>query len=436
MRSSRSKRQPSYLASALLLTCLLGACQGAVPAVITTTPSPPLPDTSQPAPPATHAVETGAGLRGKVHLWLDWAPQDMARMVELASRFHTLHPGVDLRISYTSAETLGDDLMAAREAGDQPTMVIASPVTGVDLYQSGLLLDIRERVPPEILSQLHPAAMAQLRVGEALLGLPIDFEAVVLYRNRNIVSEPVETTRDLVAAAQAVAAKNRIGAYFDFGFPMSGGFATACGGPLLTAENATAFDGPIGVCWTILLRRLARAGKVAFNSEKDITDFKSGKAGWVVESTSRMWELARAIGETNLAIDPWPVHSETGESLAGHLWTRSLFLDSSLRGENLEATWAFAMYLLSPDAQRVITARGDVQRLPALQLSGSGDSLLDSARSASEASLPFPLLKDLGPYARALERAASAVIYSGSLPELALRRAMVEIRAGTPTPEP
>jgi maltose-binding protein MalE len=381
-------------------------------------------------------VETEAGLRGKVHVWLDWHPQDMARMVELASGYQELYPGVDLRLSYVSAETLREDLTAAREAGEQPTMVIASPSVGADLLEGGTLLDLSERVPPELLDELHPGAIAQLRSGDILFGLPVDLEAIVLYRNRLIIPDPADTVQNLVTRAKAATGIKRSGAYLDFGFPMSGGYAAACGGLLLTSENPTAFDGPIGVCWMTLLKRMSQAGKVGFNTDEDIAQFKAGRVGWVVESTARMWELAAAVGEANLAIDSWPEHAETGTPLAGFLSSRNLFLDGSLRGGDLEATWAFAVYLLAPDAQRLLATRADVQRLPALLFSGLEDSLPESARLASQTAVPVPLLYDLRPYARALERAASAVIYSGGLPDLALRRAVVEIRAGAPTSTP
>jgi ABC-type glycerol-3-phosphate transport system substrate-binding protein len=249
----------------------------------------------------------------------------------------------------------------------------------------------------------------------------------VLYRNRELAPIPAGTLEGLVEADQALRGTFNEGVAQDYGFITAAPFAAACGGQLMQDGSAPDLENPVVRCWLELLRDLAPAGPVVFNSDEDRALFEGGQAGWLIESTENFDQLSEALGEGVLTIDPWPVYQETGESLAGYVWTENAYFASNLKPEDFEAAWEFVGFLLSEDSQLALSNPNGAGHIP---VHISAPALPGHVGQMLSALLEGTALPTVGPrpeYVEVLERAARAVSVLGTPVDLALQRAIAEL---------
>jgi maltose-binding protein MalE len=346
---------------------------------------------------------------------------------KVLSAFQDQYPGVTFAIAYYSYDELRSALELAVTEDNAPTMIFAPSSWGPELWQDGLLLDLTIQVASDPLASIDPLAWGQVNYDGAVIGLPLERQGVVLYRNRLIVAEAAGTLEELVSKGQQLKGDQSVGFGLDFGFMYSVSQLAACDGNLFDAEGNLDLDDEVGHCWLRLLKTFRDAGRVWFNSDEDLALFETGGSGWLIESTLESLRLSRLEGVRDLVIDPWPMYSETGNRLAGFMWTENLYLIKGSSPEDLEASWAFARFLLSPEAQIIFSDPEGANHLPAL-----GDLILsDELQVQMEASLssgvPWPLQSDLNLYIEPLEGAVRAVSVQGASPELALDIAFKKI---------
>jgi maltose-binding protein MalE len=341
---------------------------------------------------------------------------------------------VEVSVSYFPADELQAAFESASSGSIAPSVLLGPAAWGPELYAQGLVQEVDDLVDPELRQAVYPIAWGQVAIEGALVGLPIELQGVVLYRNGKLAGEPAATLEDLIAAAQTLSPQ---GAGLDFGFVYSASQLAACGGGLFGPEGEPGFGGSVGLCWLGLLTEFSRAGPVTFNSDQDLELFESGQVAWLMETTARADRLRQAIGESNLVVDPWPVYAATGDRMAGFVWTENAYLSAALDPKDLEVAWAFARFVVSPQAQRILSETLGIGHVPVLQSLEVDQPRLSQARAILSRGVPMPRTQDLTPIAEALEWAARVVAVQGGDPAVALEGALGLLRQDLvgPTPE-
>jgi hypothetical protein len=250
----------------------------------------------------------------------------------------------------------------------------------------------------------------------------------VLYRNRRLAQVPAASLPDLIETARLLRGTGNVGAALDFGYRFTLPHAQACGDGLLTPDSAPVVDGALGLCWLTVLRDLSRAGPVVFNTEEDMQLFLSGGAAWFVGSSELYPLLARSLGESDLAVDEWPVYPETGGRLAGYVWTENAYLSPGLSQDDLQVAWTFALAMLTAEAQLSWSQVVHGSHLPAFALVDPTDAGVAALHAAVRSGMAQPLWSIDPDHIAILERAARAVSLQGTEPETAQRRAIEELR--------
>jgi ABC-type glycerol-3-phosphate transport system substrate-binding protein len=188
-------------------------------------------------------------------------------------------------------------------------------------------------------------------------------------------------------------------------------------------------EDPVARCWLELLRDLTPAGPVFFNSDEDRELFETGQAGWLIESTEQFDQLSEALGEGGLTVDRWPVNQETGDSLAGYVWTENIYFSSEIEPEDFDAAWEFVSFLLSEDSQLALSNPNGAAHIPVHISAPPLPGHVGQMHSALLQGTALPT-SDLRPeYVEVLERAARAVSVLGTPVDLALQRAIAELAA-------
>lgn len=443
---SQRKSRPVRLTISLLgipLLVFLASCAGGTeppqptetsvpttaPAHTSTSTSPATP-TAQPGPPS-----------GSVRLYFDWNPAEIQALEDLLDDFQRAHPGIEIRLTYIPESDLQARSRAALEGSDGPTLLIAPSTWGRELASLGLIRDIGESLSPEMIARVHPMAWSQVDAGERVIGLPVEMQGIVLYRNDAIIGDRPGSVDELVLAAQAARSNQVVGASLDFDLRNVLPFLHTCGGQVNPDPEQPPFTVQAGLCWLRLLNRLGRSGPPVFNGPEDLIAFSEGRSAMLIESSELLIQLRTELGEDNLQIDPWPVYPLSEEDLRGYVWTETIYFSASVSQADFEASWALATFLLAPESQQALASARDVAHQSVLTELPVDEPTSARLRGIFEAGVSLPPPGTLERIETPLQTAVRLVVGAGGDPQLALELALTEIAnispvQATPTPSP
>lgn len=409
----------------ILMAASLWACAESRP---TPTPELVVAD-SGPTPAPTPDLRPTSVVAGSVSLWVTWKPEGVRALNELIEGFQSRNPGTSFAVSYVPADELRATLDEAGASGTLPSLILAPSTWARELFDSGLTQDLSDRPTEEFRVRVHPLPWAQANHQGQVLGIPIQMHGNVFYRNRDLAPIPASTLEGLVQADQALRGSFSEGVAQDYGFRTAAPLSAACGGQLMPDGSAPDLGSPVARCWLELLRDLTPAGPVFFNSDEARELFAEGRAGWLIDNTERFEDLREALGEEALTIDPWPVYQETGESLAGFVWTENAYFSAELNSEDFDLAWDFVGFMLSEDSQLALSNPNGAAHIPvhisAPPLPGHVGQMLSALLEGTA----LPTSNPRPEYVEVLERAARAVSVLGTPVELALQRAIAELAA-------
>ncbi len=425
------KAKPFLLAA---LTLVLAACGARATSVPGETAIPTRVSMAVSSPSPTETVTPTPAVRGEIEVWLAWTPAEMAEFQWVIERFMETHPGVQMRVAYYPESELQEAYAAAVQEGRGPTMVFGPSSWGPGLWEEGVVADVSSRAGEGFESRFNPLAWQQVRYQGALLGMPLEMEGVVLYRNRATSSLPADSVAALVRQAQRLRGEGRVGVMLDFGFRNAASQIVPCDGRLVTPSGEPGFGGQAGLCWLDLLGRLAQAGPVILNGDADLAAFASGDTAWLLESSGRVDFLSEAIGSANLAVDPWPRTGQAASRMAGFVWTENAYLAPRLTPLQQEVAWAFLVYMTGPEAQAYLSDPEGAAHLPVVRPFEPRSRLQAEILAAFDQGTPWPLFPDLPRYITALERTVRLAIVQAGNPEVALQLALDELSPATPEP--
>ena len=404
------KTRMCFVLSVLIAASLpLGACtpQGAMVPTTVSVSSPPA--TATPA------------LKGQIILWHSWAGPEAESLDEVIQRFQAVYPQVDLQVLYVPEGDLPSQFVTAASAGQGPTVILAAQDWGPSWFDAKLIANLVDLVPPGVLGSLNPIALEAVKDQGALVGLPESIQGVLLFRNKRIVDTAPASFDELTKLAKGATKGGVVGADLESGLLYSGANLTsACGGRLADSAGRPAFNSDAGLCFLQLLTKFKTAGPVEVNSDHDVTAFKGGKAGIILDGTWDTIALAQAIGRSNLAIDPWPSYGSG--KMSGYLETENLYLGAQASGADRQAALAFMQFLLSPESQNLLANSALANHVPSVVGLDVSDPLMQQeiAVLATDVAYPARIWND---YAGPLNTAIKEVIQGNSDPRGALKEA-------------
>ncbi len=406
------------LISILLIAAFaLAACQPKA----TPTPEPVVEPTAASAEPtAVPVVEptaAPAGLTGTITLWHSWKENEILSLNDVIAAFQAVNPDVTFDVLYVPFDDLKGKYETATATGGGPTVLIGAADWGPGFYDSTFIADLTPLVSDEFLATINPAALGAVQYKDALVGLPQTLKGVLMFRNKTIIAEPATSFDDLVAKATAANTADIQGAALEYGFFFSAAHLDGVGGKLLEANGDPAFNTEKGVEWANLINRFKETGNVFSYSDDDVSLFKAGKAGIIIDGSWNTSSLAESIGAENLAIDLWPA------PLSGYVQTENIYLNANATGDDAAAGYAFIEYFLSVEAQTLLADATKAGHVPATLGVEVTDPLLQAATAAFEGGSAFPVIPEMGAYWDPLNNALKKVVDEGIDPVVALQEA-------------
>ena len=370
-------------------------------------------------------------------LWHGWEEFERSALFRRIAAFQEAYPEVQFDVQYIPMLDLQASFLMAAQDGAAPTILIGPAEWGPALYDRQFLADLSPLASPDLLDSLNPAALNTGRYRGALIGLPFHMNGVVLYRNKTIIPKAPATFEELVQLSQAAMRGEVIGAILERGFFYSAGHLYGLGGELMTPAGDPAFDQDgfrSGVTWLNLMKSFEQAGPTEYLTDNDLNLFIERRAGFIIESTSKAYDLVGAIEPLNLAIDPWPSY-ESG-NLAGFVQAENLYLTPRALQEEDQVSWLFFQWLLTPDSQRALS---DVNLVPAISsapevgaIDKIGNPFAAQSMIALENGATYPIIPEMAVYNTYLDIALQTVIFQAADPLTALQAAYDAIQAALP----
>lgn len=419
------------------LAMLAGAC--ASPGKATPTATAPATPTIAPSPLAPPTRTPTPGPAGHVTLWLSWDPDELRGLHRVLNRFADRYPEIEFSLAYYDPEAMIPALEAAHGTDAQPGIVLGPSAWGPILWGRGWLADLSTRVDDNLQRDLHPAAWSQSRYQGALVGLPLELQGTVLFRNADLVPGAAGTVTDYVEASRALRESGASDEVIDLGWPNAAPQIWTCGGAVFDDQGRSGLQSDAGACWLGLMEELGRAGRIVFRSDEDLNLFQAGSAGWLMETSDKARALQEALGASSLKVDAWPRYAPTDRTMTGFVWTENAYIIEGASVEDAEAGWAFLRFLVSSDAQEILSDPKEARHLPVLTSLDPADPLMNMMASFVRVGVPLPLRTDLARFYGPLEGAIEDVARQGIAPERAIEIAVEKLAtpqpsAAAPTP--
>ncbi len=417
---------------------LLSACSripgDSAPAGLTT-PEANLPTAETRFPVFTQNVE----LQATLSIFHSWAEENRPALNAILREFSKRYPDIYFDVTYIPADELRDLYSDEAAQGRGPAILLGPVEWGPDFMEAGLIRELGELIDPEIIENLNPAAVESSHYAGSLVSLPYAIHGVVLYRNEDIMTIGADNFEELVMLAQAASQGEIAGAFLERSSYFSAGHLYGLGGSLMDENGYPAFATPEGEAWLRLLRAFEFAGKTAFLSDQDLEEFKAGRAGWIIEGSWKMEELAQAIGADRLTVDPWP-EVENGR-MSGFVHSDNLYLNSNVDQDTQDAAEAFMEFFLSQTAQSHLV---EVTLIPALLYLDMPPTEMSPIIAQSMTALAdgtaYPVLPVMDSYLQHLDLAIKSYLENGLSASDALNQASAAILEDltpadvTPTP--
>jgi multiple sugar transport system substrate-binding protein len=378
----------------------------------------------------------------------DQAGMKPAEIDQIARDFEALNPDIKVVMEYVGYDYIHDKIVTGMAA--TPPAYDASMVDVIwpdEFIKSGYLLDVTNRVTPDMKAGIFPASWNGVTRNGKVYGMPWLMDVKYFMFNKQMLAaagfnDPPTTWEELVTQATAIKAKGlaefpimwswnqKEGVVCDFTVLLYGN-----GGTFLDASGKPAFNNDKGVqilTWMKQTIDLGLTNPSAISSDEMAveTDFLAGKSAYAVNwlfqyADSNKADMSQIVGQAALA--PMPVFA-AGQS-AG---IKSASVDGSSSFAIMATTpypdqvWKFLTYLTSNAVQTKFSA----EMLPIWQADFQGDAL--TTLLAASPTNPVTVPAFLGQFPYANERPTVPYYNEASA---ALQLAIQEALTGLKTPQ-
>lgn len=378
-------------------------------------------------------------LQATLSIYHAWAEENRTALDNILREFGKRYPGIYFDVTYIPPESLRELYSSQFAAGEGPSILLGPVEWGPALVGEGSVYLLDEIIDPGVLENLNPAAVQASHYKGDLVSLPYAVHGVLLYRNQDLMTIHADNFDELVMLAQSASQGEVTGAYLEQSFYFSAAHLFGLGGQLMDEDGYPAFVTLEGEAWLRLLRAFQLAGQTAFLSDQDVEEFKAGRAGWIIEGSWKMAELAEAIGAGRLMVDPWP--EVDGGNLSGFVQSDNLYLNSNASETTRQAARAFMEFFVSQLSQAELVQVGVIPALLYLDMPPTETSpLIAQAMVALAQGSAYPVLPAVDAYPLHLDRAIQAYLEQGIPAGEALRQAseaiVEELSTSDATPTP
>ena len=325
------------------------------------------------AQPKTQAKETAFDSKTQgtetieLEYWGLWEPDEVMRPI--IDEFEQKNPGISVRYIKQSPVSYRERLQSAINSGNGPD-VFRYHATWVPM-----LADSLAPVPAEIMSSaefqqtFYPSAIKLLQHKGQFVGLPLEYDGLMLFYNQEILKAADETPPKTWAQLKSLASKLTL---------KERDKIVRAGVALGTAENTDHFSDILGLLMLqngadlsrpnspevrdalIFYTSFVKSDKVWSETlPNSTTAFARGEAAMMLAPSWRAHEIKGINPELKFATAPVPQVVESNQVAWASFWAEGVSLES----KHQEAAWQFLKFLVAKETQKAFFAQASKTRL-------------------------------------------------------------------------
>ncbi len=379
---------------------------------------------------------------------MDQAAMKTSEVDEVARAFEALNPDIKVSMEYVSYDNLHDKIvtgMAAKPPAYDAVMV--DVIWPDEFIKAGYLLDVTNKITPEMKSGMFPAAWNGVTRNGKVYGMPWLMDVKYFMYNKAMldkagISSPPTTWEELVDQAKTIKEKGlaefpviwswnqKEGVVCDFTALLFGN-----GGAFLDASGKPVFNDDKGVQVLTWMKqtiddKLSNPSSVAADENAVEADFLAGKSAFAVNwlfqySDSNDASKSQIVGQAALA--PMPVFQAGKDAgVKGSSVDGSSSFAVIATSPYVDQAWKFLSYLTSNEVQMKYSK----EQLPVWQADFQGDAL--TALMAENPTNPVTVPAFLAQFPYANERPTVPYYNEASA---ALQLAIQEALTGVKSPK-
>ena len=394
------------------------------------------------------APKQSAGLVTIHVLTMDQAGLKPAEIDQIAREFEAKNPDIKVNMEYLGYDYIHDKIttgMAAKPPAYDAAMI--DVIWPDEFIKAGYLLDVTDRVTPDMKSGMFPASWNGVTRNGKIYGMPWLMDVKYFMYNKDMLqkagfTDPPKTWEEMIDQAKVIKQKGiaefpiiwswnqKEGVVCDYTVLLFGN-----GGAFLDANGKPVFNNDKGVQVLSWMKQtvddgLTNPSSVSSDENAVEADFLAGKSAFAVNwlfqySDSNDATKSQIVGQAAFA--PMPVFKSGADAgIKGSSVDGSSSFAVMATTPYPDQTWKFLTYLASNEVQTKYSA----EMLPVWQTDFQGDALtkLEAATPTNPVTVPAFLAQF--PYAN--ERPTVAYYNEGSA---ALQLAIQEALTGVKTPQ-
>jgi multiple sugar transport system substrate-binding protein len=372
--------------------------------------------TQAPAAPAPTEVPAAAPVTIHV-LTMDQAGLKPAEIDQIARDFEAQNPDIKVSMEYVGYDSVHDKIttgMAAKPPAYDAAMI--DVIWPDEFIKAGYLLDVTDRVTPEMKSDMFPASWNGVTRNGKIYGMPWLMDVKYFMYNKDMlqkagIAAPPTTWEELVTQAKTIKDKGiaefpiiwswnqKEGVVCDFTVLLFGN-----GGAFLDATGKPVFNDDKGVQVLTWMKQtiddgLTNPSSISSDEPAVEADFMAGKSAFAVNwlfqySDSNKPDLSQIVGQAAFA--PMPVFKAGADAgIKGSSVDGSSAFGIMATTPYADQTWKFLTYLASNEVQTKFSA----EMLPVWQTDFQGDALKTLEAAAPTNPVTVPAFLGQFPYA-------------------------------------
>jgi multiple sugar transport system substrate-binding protein len=376
----------------------------------------------------------------------DQAGMKPAEIDQIARDFEAANPDIKVVMEYVGYDYIHDKIVTGMAA--KPPAYDASMIDVIwpdEFIKNGYLLDVTNRVTPDMTSGIFPASWNGVTRNGKVYGMPWLMDTKYFMYNKQMLTaagfnDPPKTWEELLTQATAIKTKGlaefpitwswnqKEGVVCDFTVLLYGN-----GGTFLDASGKPAFNNDKGVQVLTWMKQtiddgLTNPSAISSDEMAVETDFLAGKSAFAVNwlfqySDSNKAEMSQIVGQAAMA--PMPVFAAAqAAGIKGSSVDGSSSFAIMATTPYPDQVWKFLTYLTSNAVQIKYSA----EMLPIWQADFQGDAL--ATLEAASPTNPVTVPAFLGQFPYANERPTVPYYNEASAAlQLAIQEALTNIKS-------
>jgi multiple sugar transport system substrate-binding protein len=437
-----------YTVVALLMAMSVALAACAPAPVATEAPAAPAATQAPPAAAPTTAPPAAAAPVTIHVLTMDQAGLKPAEIDQIARDFEAQNPDIKVAMEYVAYDNVHDKIttgMAANPPAYDAAMI--DVIWPDEFIKAGYLLDVTDRVTPEMKSGMFPASWNGVTRNGKIYGMPWLMDVKYFMYNKDMlqkagITAPPATWEELVDQAKIIKQKGIVEFPIIWSWPQLEGVVCdftvllyGNGGAFLDASGKPVFNDDKGVQVLTWMKQtiddgLTNPSSISSNENAVEADFIAGKSAYAVNwlfqySDSNDPAKSQIVGQAAFA--PMPVFKAGADAgIKGSSVDGSSAFGVMATTPYPDQTWKFLTYLASNEVQTKFSA----EMLPVWQTDFEGDAL--KTLEAANATNPVTVPAFLGQFPYANERPTVPYYNEASA---ALQLAIQEALTGVKSPK-